>query len=66
MYEAVHKYTIFHMFRSANYSMILHSTIASGHGVDEESKEMRALNSDVCQDTDAAPVVHSHSSIQII
>ncbi|KAG1959925.1 RNA-binding protein 44 isoform X2 [Pimephales promelas] len=31
------------------------STIASGHGVDEESKEMRALNSDVCQDTDAAP-----------
>ncbi|XDV30585.1 hypothetical protein PO909_033473 [Leuciscus waleckii] len=26
------------------------STIASGHGVDEESKAMRALNSEVCQD----------------
>ncbi|XP_077071267.1 RNA-binding protein 44 isoform X2 [Siphateles boraxobius] len=31
------------------------STIASGHREDEESKEMRALNSEVCQDTEAAP-----------
>ncbi|XP_056107858.1 RNA-binding protein 44 [Rhinichthys klamathensis goyatoka] len=31
------------------------STIASGPGVDEESKETRALNSEVCQDTEAAP-----------
>ena len=49
------------MFRSAKYSMNLRSTIASGHRVDEESKAMRALNSEVCQDTEAAPVVHSHS-----
>ncbi|KAK7154032.1 hypothetical protein R3I94_007409 [Phoxinus phoxinus] len=37
------------------------STIASGHRVDEESKEMRALNSEVCQDTEAAPVVHDEA-----
>ncbi|XP_016326334.1 RNA-binding protein 44-like isoform X3 [Sinocyclocheilus anshuiensis] len=30
------------------------STIASGHRVDEESEEMRALSTEVCQDTEAA------------
>lgn len=55
-----------YMFRSAKYSMNLRSTIASGHRVDEESKAMRALNSEVCQDTEAAPVGHSHTSIPLI
>lgn len=39
------------------YSIIMYSTIASGHRVDEESEEMRALS------TEAASVVHSHTII---
>ncbi len=41
----------------------MHSTIASGHRVDEESEEMRALRTEVCQDTEAALVVISHNII---
>lgn len=55
-----------YMFRSAKYSIVPYSTIASGDRVDEESKEMRAPNSEVCQDTESAPVVHSHTSIYVI
>lgn len=46
--------------------LFLHSTIASGHKVDEESKEMRAPNTEVCQDTEFAPVVHLHNSFHLI
>lgn len=55
-----------YVFRSAKYSMVLCSTIASGDRVDEESKEIRAPNTDVCQDAESAPVLHLHPSIHLI
>lgn len=44
----------------------MYSTIASGHRVDEESEGMRALSTEVCQDTEAALVVLSHTIIYLI
>ncbi len=47
----------------SEYYIVMYSTIASGHRVDEESEAMRAPSTEVCQDTEAALVVLSHTIV---